>query len=587
MKNSIFYRTIGKIRKTILPIVFCIILIFSLAITTMAATEAYVGLCFEDLFSSDFGADVAVLDRTSGSESVTLSEESGKENFEDNFFYSHFEKMVDDSGYNHMWIDHSSDFLGVLDENDDVYGIAPYGLGGIGLALFWVDSSVMASRNASKNPTSADGIIGPLACNDSYNFWGSNWICINLSEAENFTFEPGDIVMYESSRDDVSCVPLGHVAVVCQGGTNTYWTFDQSGSSGETTLLHINERTLHENNHGYSNPYECYVWRNTVHSSYFANSWYQAFLESRSHQQDWHELMDNLSDYFGGTSTCYLGSEYLPLSSLPSEHRAGLLEITEVAAAKNSVSHLIYTVKCCDCGQILTTAVIPDHKDGLSDYPELDGQWYYYLNNEVCDITTVASNSFGWWYVNHGRVDFSYTGLANNNAGWWYVENGQVKFDYNGLASNEAGWFYVRNSMVDFEYNGLVQNDNGFWYCRNGRVDFDANTLILYDSEWFCVSKGKIDTTFSGLVDYDGSKFIVAAGQLQTSVNGLWQNARSIGGDDKWYFFAAGQAQTQYTGLALYDGQWFYVIKGELAVSYTGMVEYDGAEFYVVNGMLR
>ena len=64
-------------------------------------------------------------------------------------------------------------------------------------------------------------------------------------------------------------------------------------------------------------------------------------------------------------------------------------------------------------------------------------------------------------------------------------------------------------------------------------------------------------------------------------VNGL---AQDPDGND-WYYLAEGQAQTQYTGLAQYDGEWFYIIDGKLAEDYSGTVEYDGAEFNVVSGM--
>ncbi|MBR3103604.1 MAG: hypothetical protein IKH46_07250, partial [Lachnospiraceae bacterium] len=84
-------------------------------------------------------------------------------------------------------------------------------------------------------------------------------------------------------------------------------------------------------------------------------------------------------------------------------------------------------------------------------------------------------------------------------------------------------------------------------------------------------------------VEYDGGLFFVGAGRIMTEVNGLAMDPQ---GTD-WYYLANGQAQTQYTGLAQYDGEWFYVVNGKLATDYTGTVEYDGAEFNVVSGMVR
>ena len=84
----------------------------------------------------------------------------------------------------------------------------------------------------------------------------------------------------------------------------------------------------------------------------------------------------------------------------------------------------------------------------------------------------------------------------------------------------------------------------------------------------------------------DGGLFAVAAGRIVSEYSGLMQDPENpVNGD--WYFFANGQAQTQYTGLAMYDNAWFYVVNGKLAVDYTGTVDYDGATFDVENGMVK
>ena len=83
-------------------------------------------------------------------------------------------------------------------------------------------------------------------------------------------------------------------------------------------------------------------------------------------------------------------------------------------------------------------------------------------------------------------------------------------------------------------------------------------------------------------VCYDGGKFLVGAGRIMTEVNGLNQDPQ---GSD-WYYYANGQVQNQYTGLAQYDGAWFYIVEGKLAEDFVGDVEYDGAMFHVDHGML-
>ena len=90
----------------------------------------------------------------------------------------------------------------------------------------------------------------------------------------------------------------------------------------------------------------------------------------------------------------------------------------------------------------------------------------------------------------------------------------------------------------------------------------------------------------NGLVEFNGGKFIVTDGVVQTQVNGLWQNEKVFGGDDEWYYFADGQAQTQYTGLVQYDGQWFYVTEGRLDTALAAVVDYDGGKFLVAAGRI-
>jgi len=86
-------------------------------------------------------------------------------------------------------------------------------------------------------------------------------------------------------------------------------------------------------------------------------------------------------------------------------------------------------------------------------------------------------------------------------------------------------------------------------------------------------------------VTYDGAQFLVAAGQVLTSYNGLGLYSSTIGGDDNWYFIAAGQV-VDYSGIVMYDGAFFVVVDGVLDTSNNGTVEYDGATFNVVAGQL-
>ena len=87
----------------------------------------------------------------------------------------------------------------------------------------------------------------------------------------------------------------------------------------------------------------------------------------------------------------------------------------------------------------------------------------------------------------------------------------------------------------------------------------------------------------SGFVDWDGSKFFLVNGKVDSSANGLVNDINHL---EDWYYCAVGQVQTQYTGLAQYDGKWFYINKGKLDTTLADYVEYDGGLFFVGAGRI-
>ena len=159
-------------------------------------------------------------------------------------------------------------------------------------------------------------------------------------------------------------------------------------------------------------------------------------------------------------------------------------------------------------------------------------------------------------------------------------------YDYTGFIVYDGGVFIAVSGKLDTTVNGLLNdpNDPSKWYfMSNGQVQMSHVGLALYDGEWFYVNNGLLDTELNAYVDYDGGKFFVGAGRIMSEVSGLAMDPQ---GSD-WYYLAGGQAQTQYTGLAQYDGAWFYVIDGKLAQEYITLVDYDGNTFCSVNGMLK
>ena len=176
-------------------------------------------------------------------------------------------------------------------------------------------------------------------------------------------------------------------------------------------------------------------------------------------------------------------------------------------------------------------------------------------------------------------------GLVLDPDGVWRVyEDNVFREDYIGLYEYDGGLFFIANGELCADANGLNLNGaDGKWYfLANGQVQTRHSGFAEYDGSWFMIEKGMLDENANGLYEYDGGVFAFAAGRLRTDINGLWLNPL----DNRWYFLANGQVQTQHTGVAGYDGAFFVIADGELDSDYNGQIWYDGALFNVVCGQL-
>ena len=61
-------------------------------------------------------------------------------------------------------------------------------------------------------------------------------------------------------------------------------------------------------------------------------------------------------------------------------------------------------------------------------------------------MNTVAKNSYGWWVIRNGKVDFGFNGIADNDQGTWYCKNGKVDFTYTGTYYDNATQTYYNIS---------------------------------------------------------------------------------------------------------------------------------------------
>ena len=190
-----------------------------------------------------------------------------------------------------------------------------------------------------------------------------------------------------------------------------------------------------------------------------------------------------------------------------------------------------------------------------------------------------------WIYVADDKKDTSFTGLVWYNGAWFYVREGKLDVETIGYVEYNKGLFYIAAGMVVTGANGLVQDPTTqeWYYTAGGQAQTEYTGLALYDGAWFYVTEGRLDTKIAGYVEYDRNLFYVAAGMIMTEAKGLQQDPYT----KKWYFVGDGRVQSEYTGLALYDGAWFYVEQGALAEDFIGKVAYDGSNFWVEYGMMQ
>ena len=125
--------------------------------------------------------------------------------------------------------------------------------------------------------------------------------------------------------------------------------------------------------------------------------------------------------------------------------------------------------------------------------------------------------------------------------------------------------------------------DGSLVYYKDGEAQINENGLVSVNDVWVYVEAGVVAEDRTGFVDYDGSSFLIVQGFVETGANGLVEDPDHA---KDWYFLANGQVQTQYTGLAEYDGKWFYIENGKLDVNLAAFVEYDGGLFFVGAGRI-
>lgn len=211
------------------------------------------------------------------------------------------------------------------------------------------------------------------------------------------------------------------------------------------------------------------------------------------------------------------------------------------------------------------------------------------------------------WYVNNGKVDFSFTGVSDYYAERAFFKNGRLysehiglvkcsdqKWRYNDhgrfasnnfyeLVQNEYGWWAVYQGVVDFSYNGLISNKYGTWYIKNGKVDFGytgqctvnekiagTNKKVTYN-----VVNGKVQYKYDKNASDNAYKWYMKNGKVDYSFNGMAQFS------DGWYKVENGHVDRHYSGLVQKGSEWWLIINGKADFSKNEVV-FDGKNYWWV-----
>lgn len=85
------------------------------------------------------------------------------------------------------------------------------------------------------------------------------------------------------------------------------------------------------------------------------------------------------------------------------------------------------------------------------------GEWKTYSNGMETPFTGLASNEYGTWYCDSGKVDFSYSGIVEYGDEKWLVQEGKVNYGLDGEYSDNG---FINYTLVGgrVEKTGLTQD---------------------------------------------------------------------------------------------------------------------------------
>lgn len=315
----------------------------------------------------------------------------------------------------------------------------------------------------------------------------------------------------------------------------------------------------------------------------------------------WGDFADAEKKYGAAKTAIELDGENLKLKEDTTNHPKEYWKLDTTNAkylAASCTKTGVDVYKCGLCGEVATTITSPakGHKlvtvyaaktdiadpdkwikpeDFASCKEGADGKPIEFVTITYCETERVIKDGkpYGCNYPtkDEAKADATkWTAVKNADHTWgaWTVRN---------EPSDKTPGYWIRECTACHKHDEFIGNTaptnatDPTKPTKNGLQLEEDGTVQLY------VDGKKSDA--SGVYAYDGGRFIVINGKVDTSINGAVVTSAT-----ECLFFANGQVQESYTGLAEYNGQWFVVKAGKVDTAFNGLFAHDGGTFVVAAG---
>lgn len=270
-----------------------------------------------------------------------------------------------------------------------------------------------------------------------------------------------------------------------------------------------------------------------------------------------------------------------------------------VRTHRNIYTALVLTVLLlCSIVGLGLRSVIAEENSGykatdLTVKQNSSGAWCTFEKNRTLDKQTLTEEPGDIAVTN-------YTGIASNEYGWWRIENGKVNFKANGLYSNDLGTWYVKKGKCQFTYTGLLQANYNIDKTKGSPLysDPQGNSLSAMvettgtnakaagtEKSFWKVTKGKVETGYTGAKKGTLNKITawwrIENGRINQKYNGVAKNEYG------WWYFKDGRVDFSYTGVARNNLGWWRIEDGKVNFKYNGVASNEYGSWYLENGKVN